>query len=32
MVVVLEAQFYTRAVGTDVVHREMTTAARGDDS
>ena len=32
MVVVLEAQFHTRAVGTDVVHVEMTTAARGDDS
>ena len=29
MVAVLEAQFYTRAVGTDVVHAEMTTAARG---
>ena len=28
---VLEAQFHTRAVGTDVVHVEMITAARGDD-
>ena len=32
IVEVLEAQFHTRAVGTDVVHVEMTTAARGDDS
>ena len=32
IIVVLEAQFHTRAVGTDVVHVEMTTAARGDDS
>ena len=32
IVEVLEAQFHTRAVGTDVVHVKMTTAARGDDS
>ena len=37
MVVVLGAWYYTRAagtraVGTDVVHEEVTTAARGDDS
>ena len=29
---ILGAQFYTRVAGTDVVHVEMTTAARGDDS
>ena len=29
MVVVLEAWYYTRAAGTDVVHLAMTTAARG---
>ena len=29
---VLEAQFHTRVAGTDVVHVEMITAARGDDS
>ena len=32
MVVVLEAWSYTRAVGKDVVHVAMTTAARGDVS
>ena len=28
---VLEAWYYTRAAGTDVVHEAMTTAARGVD-
>ena len=32
VVKVLEAWNYTRAVGPDVVHVAMTTAARGDDS
>ena len=32
MVVVLESWNYTRAVGTDVVHVALSTAARGDDS
>ena len=29
---VLGARYYTRAAGTNVVHVEMTMAARGDDS
>ena len=29
---VLEAWYYTRAAGTDVVHVAMTTAARGVES
>ena len=29
---VLGAWYYTRAAGTDVVHKAMTMAARGDES
>ena len=29
---VLEARYYTREAGTDVVHMAMTTAARGVES
>ena len=32
MELILEAWYYTRAAGTDVVHVVMTTAARGVES